>query len=280
MDDFTGFFDTSMFPAAKVYEKADFDPKLHRARLGFKEDRGFIPDSGFSRSDRDYHHWWVSLEDDERARFRVLARDARTPEELAADNDRETCALESAGVPTRIGDRLITGSFKATPAMDAADSFEAGMLVLSGTTGCGKSFAAGWIVHRDQLEQAARKELGERDSTYWLPKCKRVDDARFVSVSALSRISQYDEESIRGIERVRLLVIDDIGAEYSDAKGYSRSMFDALINARYADQLRTVLTTNLTGKQFKERYGERIADRIREAGRFVELDSASLRGKS
>jgi len=278
MDDFSGFLDESLFPKPKEYTTDDFDPRLHRERMGHEDHGGFIPSSGYRRRYGEYFTWWRSLEATERDALRDAARAARTLEQIATDNEAEARELENAAVPPRVASLIISGGFSMNGAIEAATSFvgESGMLVLSGAAGCGKTFAAGWLVHREIRNQAELSELN--DSECWVPRQR--PRYQFVTTARLSRMSQYDEKTVDALESVPLLIIDDVGAEYADAKGYFASMFDALINARYANQLRTVLTTNLTGRQFKERYGERIADRIREAGRFVELDSASLRGKS
>jgi DNA replication protein DnaC len=39
-----------------------------------------------------------------------------------------------------------------------------------------------------------------------------------------------------------------------------------LIGRRYDSRRVTIITTNMTGHEFKDAYGQRIADRVREAG--------------
>ena len=77
--------------------------------------------------------------------------------------------------------------------------------------------------------------------------------------------------------KVPLLVIDDLGAEFNDSKGFFASLLDELIDARYSHKLATIVTSNLDLEAFKTRYGVRIVDRIREAGRFVGCGAESLR---
>ena len=103
---------------------------------------------------------------------------------------------------------------------------------------------------------------------------------RFVDVSRFSRSSRYDDEQMGPLERCSMLAIDDLGMEYADAKGSFLSLLDGLVNARYAASLRTVITTNLGAGAFRERYGERVADRIREVGRYVEIADPSMRGRT
>jgi DNA replication protein DnaC len=76
---------------------------------------------------------------------------------------------------------------------------------------------------------------------------------------------------------VHLLVVDDIGAEAQTAWG--SGLLGELLNARHQDLKRTIITSNLTREAFKERVGERVADRVREDGEVVDLPFPSMRGK-
>jgi DNA replication protein DnaC len=81
------------------------------------------------------------------------------------------------------------------------------------------------------------------------------------------------------LEKASKLVIDDIGTEYSDQKGFVTSFVDGLINERYANLLPTVITTNLRVETFTERYGERVARRVRTVGTFVSIATAPYSGR-
>lgn len=63
------------------------------------------------------------------------------------------------------------------------------------------------------------------------------------------------EKFTQRIERVRFLVIDDLGKEYRAASGFAENKFSALLRTRARDKLTTVVTTNLTPAEFKEVYG-------------------------
>jgi DNA replication protein DnaC len=187
----------------------------------------------------------------------------RVAEEEAEEHRRRRKQSKTAGIPEHIlrvlydhasqdtqARRLLAEAFSKTP--------EPSIVVLSGGVGCGKSCAA--------AEMAILRS------------------GRFVTASELSSGSAYESQA-RELEQTKFLVIDDLGCEYIDAKGYFLSRLDSLINARYANCLPTVITTNLpataaadnpTGKSFRQ-YGERILDRIRECGRFVNVGGQSLR---
>lgn len=93
-------------------------------------------------------------------------------------------------------------------------------------------------------------------------------------------VAGRDQESIttwRAARRVGLLVLDDLGADYFDEKGWFLRALNSLIDTRYEGVLKTIVTTNLDARMFKGRCGERIVDRIREDGSFVSLAGESIR---
>lgn len=125
------------------------------------------------------------------------------------------------------------------------------IVVLSGGVGCGKSCAsARWAVEKS---------------------------AKFVTANELARVSPYEEGAV-DLSKATHLVIDDLGCEYLDPKGFFLSNLDGLINDRYSNDRPTVITTNLDEEGFR-RYGERVLDRIRESGRFLKVGGKSMRRK-
>ena len=100
----------------------------------------------------------------------------------------------------------------------------------------------------------------------------------------ISRFSQCDiiAESIRQDSSYKyeiayhkgLLVLDDLGTE---AKIYNNEeTLPFILYRRYERNLPTIITTNFNLKQIGERYGDRIADRLRTYARIV-MDFESLR---
>lgn len=129
-------------------------------------------------------------------------------------------------------------------------------LALLGGVGNGKSVAAGWLV---------RSELERGGSVCWL----RAAEA--------STASLYGPEAAERSKRARrsdLLVVDDLGAELASAP-WAAWLGDVL-DARYANLDRTVITSNLDAEAFKARVGPRLADRIRE-GSVVGTLTPSMR---
>jgi len=74
------------------------------------------------------------------------------------------------------------------------------------------------------------------------------------------------------------LIIDDLGSEY--ASEWGRAEIERLISKRYDSRLMTVITSNLPFERIPEKYGERVADRLREISTVIELIGPSYRGRS
>jgi DNA replication protein DnaC len=74
-----------------------------------------------------------------------------------------------------------------------------------------------------------------------------------------------------------VLVIDELSGEYEDAQGYFATTFGRLIEERYTDCAKTIITYNLEPRVFLERYGKRVHDRITEGGAFVPVAGKSVR---
>ena len=104
---------------------------------------------------------------------------------------------------------------------------------------------------------------------------------RYVTADELSGLAASRDEdgivSYRQVKKAGLLVVDDLGGEYVDDKGWFVRALNAVIDARYSSCLKTIMTTNLTAAQFKATYGERIADRIRESGKWWDIGGQSVR---
>ncbi|MCX5747511.1 MAG: hypothetical protein NT062_34030 [Proteobacteria bacterium] len=124
--------------------------------------------------------------------------------------------------------------------------------VLSGGVGTGKTVTACW----------------------WALHAATVPT--FVRATELATASRYGDERDKWYG-ARGLIVDDLGAEYLDPKGSLLVDLDELVDRFYADRRRLVITTNLMGKPFAERYGQRIADRLRQAGSWITVAGASLR---
>lgn len=162
--------------------------------------------------------------------------------------------LISVGVP----DRTMDAARADMVHTDAIEAIAAArdLTVLSGRPGVGKSVAAClWLVAN-----------GSRDGY-----------RMWIQAAELSRGFAYDPEQYWKAAKAHALVIDDVGVEYLDKSDRYLATFEELLSKRFACKRRTLLTTNLAPAEFKTKYGERIASRINEAGKFVVCVGQDLR---
>lgn len=119
-------------------------------------------------------------------------------------------------------------------------------LLLRGNVGLGKTIALLSIAKIWQL--AAKQPL------------------KIYTANELASIALNDTDKFRKIKACPALGIDDFGQEPKTVKSYGNdsSPLVELLTERYDRQLMTVITTNLTGEDVANYYGERIADRLRE----------------
>lgn len=192
--------------------------------------------------------------------------------------------LLDAGVPPGIASRVAEGlSDKGYPAVPVVRAWsrrsDAPMLLMGGGVGSGKSCAAAEALRLARRPATIADDAGVmHESWQWA-----TSRALFVSAARLSSQSSWSDEGSRLWERARtaaVLVIDDLGVESLSERGPFFSDLHDLVDARYQDETkRTVITTNLEGKAFVDRYGARVLSRIRERGIACSVGRDDLRGR-
>lgn len=88
----------------------------------------------------------------------------------------------------------------------------------------------------------------------------RIEFAKDITASA------RQQEYLLSIRGLPMLAIEDMGREPTEVMDYGNvtSPVVDLLEYRYDNQLFTFITTNLTPKEIREKYGTRIADRFNE----------------
>jgi DNA replication protein DnaC len=155
------------------------------------------------------------------------------------------------------------------------------ILILAGPPGTGKTVAAAAYLDKPQTRRvwnSMRYDDSGAGAFDWVPMSER-----FVSASELPRHGIYgdDAEFWDDLKSVDRLVIDDLGTEPLDSKGFTLGNLADVVSTRHAELRKTAITTNLSLDAFRERYlahdGGRLHDRLREAGVFYECAGASMR---
>lgn len=123
-------------------------------------------------------------------------------------------------------------------------------LLLTGQTGLGKTFLCNCIA----------KELLDNGFTvlyFTAPQLfKLFEESRFHRED----MQDASKDILNTLFDVDLLIIDDLGTESISTITIS-DLFN-VINSRYLNQTSTIISTNLTYSQLKERYSERVVSRI------------------
>ena len=98
---------------------------------------------------------------------------------------------------------------------------------------------------------------------------QRGYDVLYTSVQSLmnrlererfTRESQSDEDSLQFVLDCDLLVLDDLGAEFSS--GFAVSLLYNILNTRQIEKKPTIINTNLDIKQIEKKYSSRIVSRL------------------
>lgn len=99
-------------------------------------------------------------------------------------------------------------------------------------------------------------------------RCKK-NTATFMDTVDAREIIRMNKDSYELFKAYRnrpMLAIDDMGVEPTEVLDYGNVLNPVidLLSHRYNEQLVTVVTTNLSPKEIRQKYGDRIADRFNE----------------
>ncbi len=118
----------------------------------------------------------------------------------------------------------------------------------------------------------ARAALEQGVSVYFISMPELLDTMISMSKSRDgSELHRFEEK----IKHVTLLILDDFGAEYP--RDWVLNKVDAIITRRYNDMKPVILTTNMLPNEIKERYVQRVYDRLRSTSKVLGTYGDSLR---
>lgn len=133
-------------------------------------------------------------------------------------------------------------------------------LLIRGSVGTGKTSMAVSVM---------REAIKHNYSVLFVPSSSLVD--MIMSGSEEERVKFNNR-----LKHVKLLVIDDLGTEYS--KGWITNKIQSIIDERYNEKKTTIITTNLEQKgSLRNRYSARLEDRILETSIVINCVGKSVR---
>lgn len=225
---------------------------------------------------------WAQAERERRARegFAAAQADHEAAQAAALPAHLERCGLgarDAAKVALGLSDSWgwVEAERGRVQALQSARDWWRGdkpLLFLFGAPGTGKTLAAGALLAELRLEYH-HPDWG----LTWCWPSTVSEMGLFVLARELSTSPLFGSVADRLRERLcrcRLLVLDELGTEVMTEPW--QSLCDTVVVRRHAAGLRTVLLSNVSGKDFTRRYGSRISRRIREDGQAVSLGAQTL----
>lgn len=190
-------------------------------------------------------------------RYETLLAEVEAIEKDMAQRQRSRGGLKRAGIDTR--------TIEALEALERTDdircveewfSTPTTWLVLLGSLGIGKT-----VVAARGVELAINAGLR----------------ARLVPAVSFARVAGGFDGEADALASLDLLVIDDFGVE--NLSDFARSVFADVLSTRHGDRRKTIICTNMDGAGFRERIGERLADRVRSDCVARHITGTSRRSK-
>lgn len=142
-------------------------------------------------------------------------------------------------------------------------------IMLCGSVGNGKT----------TMMRALQNLLIHLDIRIWHNTSFETLGMKIISAKELGSLIRVDSKNSLHYQELTMLGIDDLGEEEATMMDYGNRVTPVidLLSSRYDRMMFTVVTTNLTPKQIRSTYGDRIADRFNEMMLIIPYESPSFR---
>lgn len=148
-----------------------------------------------------------------------------------------------------------------------------GWLFILGNVGTGKTT----LMNAISVIQGRMQHISNNVPHRWGSKTiSALDLPRYARDEDMER--DY-RDLMAGTDSRPFLYLDDVGQEPVEVKSFGNSLipFVEIVHKRYSTQRPMVITSNLTIRDILERYGERVADRMKEMTEVVNFRGQSYR---
>lgn len=150
--------------------------------------------------------------------------------------------------------------------IDNLNLSETKSLLFTGNTGVGKTFLSSCIAKK--LTEMGFNVVYETAANV----CELMDTEKFGKASVVS-----DRNTVKNLYSADLLIIDDLGTEFRTQ--YTLSALYELLNSRLINNKKMIINTNLSIKELKDLYSERIFSRFLGHFNILEFIGEDLRTK-
>lgn len=143
-------------------------------------------------------------------------------------------------------------------------------ILLCGNCGNGKTTTMNaFVAVSKYLDMAYRRKQGTAANPLNIQQ---------TSARRLTQVAK-DENCMNEAKKAQILCIDDMGLEPTEVLDFGNAINPVIeiLEHRYRQQLFTFITTNLTPKQIREKYGDRIADRFNEMMKCIVFSNPTFR---
>lgn len=144
-------------------------------------------------------------------------------------------------------------------------------VMFCGTCGNGKS----------TLMYAFANALNYLNNTDLFDEEKRAGRKMVLSIVDAKEVQNYakDVSAFRELKNRNMLAIEDMGREATEVLDFGNILNPVidLLEHRYNTQAFTLITTNLTAKEIRDKYGNRVADRLNEMIHVIIFENGTYR---
>lgn len=127
------------------------------------------------------------------------------------------------------------------------------------------------------LSGALREALEEGEGWDWEASPLTFAFWRTAEYARADVFGDAFREELARAKLADLVIVDDLGADAIGPRSQWASILDELVSVRHAEGLPLLMTSNLRSEALRQRYGGRIADRVRDRGVCLENNGPSRR---
>lgn len=146
-------------------------------------------------------------------------------------------------------------------------------LLFAGPPNTGKTTVAAAVL----CELRRRWGISVYQSRYTDHVARKISLIKAGSDTPAEQLSRW-QYAVERVEWADVVLLDDVGHEHTTESGYAEDTLDQLLRQRYDEGRPTLITTNLSGKDWSERYSKALRSFVDRCTRRTIFVGETLRG--